>query len=479
MSVLAADTGFTFADTFPIGLLFLGLAVFAAVGAMSHEHERAFSASLIYLGLGAAAAAVIQLLDIEWIEPVKNAEVLEHLAEVALIFALFSSGLKLDRSLRWREWGSVVRLLAIAMPLTIAGIALFASQVIGLSLGAAVLLGAVLAPTDPVLAGDIGVGPPGDEAEHEPNFALTAEAGANDGLAAPFVLLGIFITEKHGAGWLGEWLLADVLYAGLAGVAIGAAVGWGAAWSVHVLRDRELLAPAFDGYHAIATALVLYGVAEAAGGYGFLAVFAGGLAFRRYEHGHELNGRVHAGAEQVEKFMELGAILLLGSLLTGAGLTAPGWEGWLLAVVLLVVIRPAEHVHRADPLAGRGRRRPVVRRLVRGPRGGDALLRGDRRRRRRALRRRGGRPRVDRDRVRDRLDRRPRHHGRARAAAAVPEPARGRAHAATRSRAGDASRSLSRSSTACSTTGWWIGSSPTSSVSAISSSTPAIVSPPL
>jgi len=315
--------------------------VFAAVGAMSHEHERAFSASLIYLGLGAVAAAAIQLLDIEWIEPLKDATVLEHVAEVALIFALFSSGLKLDRSLRWREWGSVVRMLAIAMPLTIAGVALFASEVIGLSLAAAVMLGAVLAPTDPVLAGDIGVGPPGDEAEYEPNFTLTAEAGANDGLAAPFVLLGIFIAEKGGAGWVGEWLVADLLYACLAGVAVGAAVGWGAAWSVRRLRDRELLAPAFDGYHAIATALILYGVAETIGGYGFLAVFAGGLAFRRYEHGHELNGRVHEGAEQVEKFMELAVILLLGSLLTGAGLTAPGWEGWLLAVVLLLVIRPA------------------------------------------------------------------------------------------------------------------------------------------
>ena len=340
MIPLAADTGFTFADTFPIGLLFVGLAVFAAVGAMSHEHERAFSASLIYLGLGAVAAAAIQILDLEWVEPLEDAKVLEHVAEVAMIFALFSSGLKLDRQLRWREWGSVVRLLAIAMPLTIAGVALFASEVIGLSLAAAVMLGAVLAPTDPVLAGDIGVGPPGDEAEHEPNFALTAEAGANDGLAAPFVLLGIFIAEKGGAGWLGEWLLADLLYACAAGVAVGAVVGWGAAWSVRRLRDRELLAPAFDGYHAIATALVLYGVGETIGGYGFLSVFAGGLAFRRYEHGHELNGRVHEGAEQVEKFMELAAILLLGSLLTGAGLTAPGWEGWLLAVVLLVVIRP-------------------------------------------------------------------------------------------------------------------------------------------
>jgi NhaP-type Na+/H+ or K+/H+ antiporter len=337
---LAADTGFTFADTFPIGLLFVGLAVFAAVAAMSHEHERAFSAALIYLGLGAVAAAAIQVLDVAWLDPFEDAKVVEHIAEIALIFALFSSGLKLDRPLRWREWSSVTRLLVLAMPLTIGGIALFGTQVIGLSLGAALLLGAILAPTDPVLAGDIGVGPPGDEAEHEPNFALTAEAGGNDGLAAPLVLIGIFVAEEGGTGWLGEWLVADLVYASVAGVAIGAAVGWGAAWSVRRLRDRELLAPAFDGYHAVATALVLYGVAEAAGGYGFLAVFAGGLAFRRYEHDHELNGRVHEGAEQVEKFMELAAILLLGSLLTGAGLTAPGWEGWLLAVVLLVVIRP-------------------------------------------------------------------------------------------------------------------------------------------
>jgi NhaP-type Na+/H+ or K+/H+ antiporter len=318
----------------------VGVAVFAAVGAMSHEHERAFSASLIYLGLGALAALTVQLLDVKWLDPLGDAKLIEHVAEVALIFALFSSGLKLDRRLRWREWGSVARLLGIAMPLTMAGVALFASQAMGLTLGAALLLGAILCPTDPVLAGDLGVGPPGDEDEHEPNFALTAEAGGNDGLAAPLVLLGVFVAEQGGTDWIGEWLVADVLYACAAGLVIGVANGWAAAWSVHWLRDRELLAPAFDGYHAVAAALITYGLAEVAGGYGFLGVFVSGLAFRRYERGHELNGRVHAGAEQVEKFMELAVILLLGSLLSSAGLGEPGWAGWGLAVVLLVVIRP-------------------------------------------------------------------------------------------------------------------------------------------
>ena len=120
---------------------------------MSHEHERAFSASLIYLGLGAVAALAIGLFEIAWLDPFGDAKVIEHIAEVALIFALFSSGLKLDRPLRWREWGSVTRLLVIAMPLTMAGIALFGTQVMGLSLGAALLLGAMLSPDRPRAGG--------------------------------------------------------------------------------------------------------------------------------------------------------------------------------------------------------------------------------------------------------------------------------------------------------------------------------------
>src|SRR4051794_41708044 len=132
---------------------------------MSHEHERAFSASLIYLGLGALAAVAIQGLHVPWIAVVGDAPVVEHIAEVALIFALFSSGLKLDRRLRWREWSSVTRLLALAMPLTMAGIALYASAVMGLSRGSALLVGPVLSPTSPVLPGDTRLRPPRDEDE--------------------------------------------------------------------------------------------------------------------------------------------------------------------------------------------------------------------------------------------------------------------------------------------------------------------------
>jgi NhaP-type Na+/H+ or K+/H+ antiporter len=339
-AVVAAGPGLDFGDWYKVGLLFLGLAVFAAIGALSHEHERAFSASLIYLGLGLVAAVAIELFGVAWLDPVDDAEVVERLTEVAVIVALFAAGLKLDRPLGWRRWASVARLLGLAMPLTIAAVAAYAAGVMGLSVAAAIVLGAALAPTDPVLAGDIGVGPPGEEEEREPNFAVTAEAGLNDGLALPFLILGLFAAAEGGTGWLGEWVLAELLYGTALGLVLGGASGWALAALILPLRERELLAPALDGWVAIAAVLLVYGLTETLSGYGFLAAFAAGLAFRRYERDHELNVTVHQGAEVVEKFGELAAILLLGSLVTVSGLENPGWSGLALAPLLILVVRP-------------------------------------------------------------------------------------------------------------------------------------------
>ena len=341
MTVLvAAEKGFSFADPYAIGILFCGVAVVAAIGALSHQHERAFSASLIYLGLGVGSAVVIQLSGVGWLDPISDAELLERVSELAIVIALFATGLKLDRPLTWRSWSGVTRLLVIAMPLTIGAVAVFGIGVMGLSVGAALVLGAILAPTDPVLAGDVGVGPPGDEDEREPNFSLTGEAGLNDGLAFPFLFLGLFVAETGGSDWLVNWLTADVLYAVVTGLVIGGVGGYLLAMGAVKLRERDLLEPRLDGWMAVAAVLLIYGAAEIAGTYGFLAAFAGGVGFRHYEHGHEYNGRVHDGAETVEKFGELAVILLIGSMVGLAGLKAPGFEGWLLVPVLLLLIRP-------------------------------------------------------------------------------------------------------------------------------------------
>ena len=129
----AADVGFSFADPWAVGLAFLGLAVFAAIGALSHEHERAFSASLIYLGLGIVAAVGLTFLDLRWMDPVRDATLLEHITELAVVIALFSTGLKVERRLAWREWSTVTRLLVIGMPAFIALAAVFGTAVMGLS----------------------------------------------------------------------------------------------------------------------------------------------------------------------------------------------------------------------------------------------------------------------------------------------------------------------------------------------------------
>ena len=340
MLPFAAAQGFSFADPYAIGLVFVGAVLLVAVVALTKERERAFTSAIVYLLFGAAASAALSLLGVELLDPFSDYEVIERLAEFAVVISLFGAGLRIDRPLGWRAWRSPLLLLVIAMPVTIAGIALWGTAVMGLSLGAAVILGAALAPTDPVLASDVQVGPPGDDDEPEPNFALTAEAGGNDGLAFPFVFLGIYIAAEGGTDWLGTWALADVLYAIPAGVALGAISGSGMARLSMLLRRRSLMHERFDGWLAVAATLAVYGIAEIAGTYGFLAAFAAGLAFRRHEAEHESHARVHGGAETVEHFCELALVLLLGSTVTLAGLAEPGLGGWLLIPVLLLVIRP-------------------------------------------------------------------------------------------------------------------------------------------
>ncbi len=340
MIPIAAERGFSFADPYVAGLLFVGVAVFAGIGALSHERGRAFSASLVYLALGVAAAVVIGVIGVDWIDPIDDAIVVERVTELAVIIALFATGLKIDRPLTWASWAGVSRLLVIAMPLTIVGVLVFGTAAMGLSVGAAITLGAILAPTDPVLAGDIGVGPPGHEDEHEPNFSLTGEAGLNDGLAFPFLFLGLFALEPGGTSWFGRWLLADVLYAVVVGAVIGWMVGRGVAALTVWLKERDLFAQSFEAWVAVPVVLVIYGLTEFAGAYGFIAAFIGGAAFRRYEHDHEYKVRVHEGAEVTEKFGELAAVLLLGSMVSIAGLGAPQLMGWLLIPVLLLLIRP-------------------------------------------------------------------------------------------------------------------------------------------
>jgi sodium/hydrogen antiporter len=279
-------------------------------------------------------------------DPLAYPELAEHLTEVGVIVALMGAGLKIDRPAGWRRWAATWRLLAIAMPLTIAATALLGWWWAGLVPAAALLLGAALAPTDPVLASDVQVGEPTDreDSEDEVRVTLTSEAGLNDGLAFPFVYAALAIATAGLApsGWLVDWVLSDVLYKSAAGLVGGLLVGRLLGWLFFRARSEALrMARHSEGFLALAATLLAYGVVEVAGGYGFVAVFVAARSIRAAERSHEYHQVLHDFAEQTERLLTVLLLLLLGGAVVG-GLLAPlSWPAAAVGLALVFLIRPA------------------------------------------------------------------------------------------------------------------------------------------
>ncbi len=290
--------------------------------------------------------------------PLRYPVAAERLTEMLVIVALMGSGLKLDRPLSRRTWRLTWRLLGVAMPLCIAAVALLGWGGMGLSIGAAVLLGAALAPTDPVLASDIQVGPPMSGEEDEVRFCLTSEAGLNDGLAFPFTNLALAIAIHTGVAdpvrilgeegelpagawdWFWRWLSIDLAWKLLAGVGVGWIVGKGLGHLTFRLPNRARLSRTGDGFLALAMTFLSYGLTELVHGYGFLAVFVTAIAFRQAERFHSYHERLHDFAEQTERLFMMVVLVLFGGAIAEGLLSPLTWEAALVGVVFLVVVRP-------------------------------------------------------------------------------------------------------------------------------------------
>jgi NhaP-type Na+/H+ or K+/H+ antiporter len=337
---VASEPGFHPGDVGVLIYVLAGVGLLVGTIALSNQGGRTFTSALVYLLLGAVAAVLIPLVGGTPFDPIDDASVLEHLTEVVAIIALFGTGLAVDRPLHWRAWSHALRLLAIGMPLTIGAVLLFGWGAMGLSIGAALILAGAVAPTDPVLAGDLGIGPPGEPDDEDASFALTAEAGFNDGLAYPFVLAGIMLAEHGDQGSVLSWLAADVLWAIVGGALLGFVVGRGAAAVVRQARDRGYMQEYFDAWVGIGVVLAVYGVTELLDTYGFIAAFTAGIGFRRYERGHDMQQGTHRGASIFERLGELAVVLFAASMLTLDGLGTPGIAGWGLVLLVVFVIRP-------------------------------------------------------------------------------------------------------------------------------------------
>ena len=247
------------------------------------------STSMLYLAVGAAVSP----LWLGWttLAPEAQSKGLEVLAEIVVVLSLFGSGLKMSAGLSDGRWLLPLRLAILSMLVTVALVAGVGVLALGLPLGAAILLGGILAPTDPVLASDVQVADPRDR--DRLRFALTGEAGLNDGTAFPLVMLGLGLLGLHEIGSFGwRWVAVDVIWAVSAGVAIGAVLGTAVGRLVLYLRRTHKEAVGLDNFLALGLVGLAYGAAALAQGYGFLAVFAAGVALRRLEQKASPAGRM-------------------------------------------------------------------------------------------------------------------------------------------------------------------------------------------
>lgn len=275
-------------------------------------------------------------------DPVRFSTLTERLTEIVVVVSLMGAGLKIDRRIGWRRWNSSWRLIAITMPLSIVAVTLMGVHGLGLGLASALLLGGALAPTDPVLASDVQVGPPRSGEDGEARFALTSEAGLNDGFAFPFVHLAVAIALAGGTigqGLVTHWLAVDVLWRVLAGAGVGWAVGKALGWATFKAPHARISGTG-DGLVALGATLVAYGVAEAAHGYGFLAVFVAALALRATERDHEFHEAMHDFAEQVERLLMMLVLVLLGGAVAGGLLDSLTWKEAAFGLALVFVVRP-------------------------------------------------------------------------------------------------------------------------------------------
>jgi NhaP-type Na+/H+ or K+/H+ antiporter len=335
---------------YEIGLVLTGLAVFGAVVLPRVLSDRPLSFPIIYVTLGALIFSLP--LGVTIPDPVGNPAITQRITEFVVIIALMGAGLKLDRPFDLKAWSNTWRLLGITMPITIVLTALLGWGILGALVPTAILLGAVVAPTDPVLASDVQVTPPAEELdedvepeeqEGEVRFALTSEAGLNDGLAFPFTHLAIAAAAAStlaSPGWLVDWALVHVVYEIVVGIVVGSLAGRAIAWVIFRGPVTTNLGKVMEGAEALAATLLTYGVTELLGGYGFIAVFVAALVLRHYEWEHAYYEAIHDYAVMIERIVLAGVLVLFGGAIAG-GLLAPlNMLEIAVGLVLVFVVRP-------------------------------------------------------------------------------------------------------------------------------------------
>ena len=322
-------------DHYILNLLVIGILLLTVTLGSGWISRLPVSYALIYLivgiGLGPYGVKLIELRP--------QAQFLEKLTEFVVLVSLFSCGLKMNRPLQLWAWNSTARLLGFLMPISIFAVAAIAHWFVKLDWGPAILLGAILAPTDPVLASEVQIADIEDR--DELRFGLTSEGGLNDALAFPFVYFGIYaLKDRNLPNWFSQWAAVDLIWAIAAGIVMGILVAKAVTWIDLRLQRYRPADELMEDFIALSTILLTYSLTEVVNGYGFLAVFVAGIVVQRSYHDPEKPLSQLHFTERIEKLMEVGTILILGSLLRLEALVAHSSYALLIAGLLIFFIRP-------------------------------------------------------------------------------------------------------------------------------------------
>ncbi|WP_427159992.1 cation:proton antiporter [Aliinostoc sp. HNIBRCY26] len=326
-------------DIYILDLLLIGLLLLVVTLCSGWITRLPLSFALIYLlvgiFLGSEGLGMIQLRE----NNVFNAKVLERLTEFVVIISVFSCGLKIIHPLRWRVWNITARLIILLMPISIVGLAIVGRLFLGMNWGEAILLGAILAPTDPVLASEVQLTDTNDK--DELRFGLTSEGGLNDALAFPFVYFGIYaMKDNNWSNWFKDWLLVDVIWAIASGMVMGFIVAKLIVWVDQKIQKKRAADALMEDFVAISAILITYCLTEMINGYGFLAVFVAGLIVQDSYRNPEKPMAQLEFIERLERLLEVGTILLLGSILLWRPMLNYASQSLIVIVLLFLVIRP-------------------------------------------------------------------------------------------------------------------------------------------
>ena len=323
-------------DIYILDLLVIGLLLLGVTLGSGWISRLPLSYALIYLVVG----IFLGPYGVKLIQLRPDAEFLERLTELVVIISVFSCGLKMNRPLKLWAWQTTARLIGFLMPISIFALAAICHWLIGFDWGSAVLLGAILAPTDPVLASEVQLAHVEDK--DELRFGLTSEGGLNDALAFPFVYFGVYwLKDSNWDNWFKQWVAVDLVWAIASGIVMGIVVAKAIVWiDQQVQRFREV-DNLMEDFVALSTILLTYSLTELVNGYGFLAVFVAGVTVQAsYYHNPRKRIAQLEFTERVEKLLEVGTILILGSMLLIAPMIKYAGEALLVAGLLLFVIRP-------------------------------------------------------------------------------------------------------------------------------------------